>query len=279
MPQQVAKSRLGQAFAQGRQIAVNAQHGLLQALFRLGRLHARQLQQHQLDQPLRQHAQLAGAVHILRETGRMDDVPRHLAQALVAVHRSGAQDLERIVVGHLARAHQDALGTVHHLALLEAAAHVEHFSTQGLLAVEAGARQMDQRAQALRAIAVDDIGMNPHLHGAHDLVGIAIAGENNDGARRSLGNDLQRPEQLFTGQRVVTNHQVGGLAKHLLHQFAAPFGTAKDLDTDRFQVSHQGMRARRAVQIYQCGSHKNQECEGKTGCTACKLRTMHPSVQ
>ncbi|MDT4877907.1 hypothetical protein FQZ97_1134610 [compost metagenome] len=96
--QQVTEGGLREVLAEQREVGVDALGGVGLQRQVLRGLHAREPQQPVFDEALREHAQLPGAVHALGEMGRLDDVLRHLAQALVAVHGSGAQDLERGVV-------------------------------------------------------------------------------------------------------------------------------------------------------------------------------------
>lgn len=86
-------------------------------------LHPGRLQQVQLDQPLREHAQLACAVQPFRKVGRLDDVLRQLPHALVGVHGGRAQGAEGVVVRQALGPHQDALGPVDRLALFKASGH------------------------------------------------------------------------------------------------------------------------------------------------------------
>ena len=113
--------------------------------------------------------QLAGAVHGVGVVGGGDHLARHLADAPVAVHGGGAQDRERLRLGHLAGPHQDALGAVDELALVEAAAQVGEVAAQPRLGGEAGAGDLDDGAQPLRRVAVDDVGVDARADGALDL--------------------------------------------------------------------------------------------------------------
>ena len=256
--QQITKSGLREVLAELREVGVDALGRLgLQRQVARG-LHAREPQQPVFDEALRQHAQLPGAVHAFGEVCRLDDVLRHLAEALVAVHRSGAQDLEGGVVADLARAHQDAFGALHGLAFFEARGDVLQFVEQDLLALEAGLRQLNQRAQALRAVAVDHPDVYARCHRALDAGGVAVVREHDHRARRHAGQRLGGLKQRVAGLRHLANHQVWCMAHHALHQFAARIQHGEHLDPAGFQVVHQRLRTRRTFEKNQRRSHMNQ---------------------
>ncbi len=190
--------------------------------------------------------------------GRLDDVLRHLAQALVAVHRSGAQDLEGAVVADLARAHEDAFGALHGLALLEAGGHVAQLFEQGLLAFEARLRELHERAQALRAVAADHVGVHARLGGLHDVRGIAIVGEHQHRQRRHLGQGLRGLEQGIVGRGGLHHHQTWCMAHHALHQLAASLHHRQHLGARGLQVVHQRLAGRPITQQNHRNMHMNQ---------------------
>ena len=91
-----------------------------------------------LDQLLGEHAQLAGPVDRVGEARGVDDLLRHLADPLVAVHRGDPQHAKGFVFRNLAGAHQHALRAIDQLALVEALLQLEQLAAQALLLAESG---------------------------------------------------------------------------------------------------------------------------------------------
>jgi len=142
-----------------------------------------------LHQPLRQHTQLAGAVDRLRVAGGVDDLLRHLADALHTLHGGAAQRPEGLLLAELARAHQDALCAVDQLPLGEPLVHLLQLCADQLVVAEARLCQMQHRPEPILAVAVDDVGVDARPGRERDILRIRIAGEHRHRARRS---SLQR---------------------------------------------------------------------------------------
>ena len=203
-----------------------------------------QTQRIQLHQPLRQHAELSGPVHRVGVVGGGDHLARHLADAPVAVHGGGAQHLERLRLGHLAGPHQDALGPVDELALVEAAAQVGEVAAQPRLGGEAGPGDLDHGPQPLRRVAVDDVGVDARADGALDLGRVRVLGEDDHRPRLGDGEALEGVEQVVVGGGFLADDEVGCQPRHFAHQGVAPDRT-KDVNPGRAQVGDQVDRPRR----------------------------------
>ena len=158
--EKIAEGRLREAARQQREVAVGALERLGEQAGAGVRRDAGGEQRIQFDQTLRQHAQLAAAVHRLRVARGFDDLLRDLPDPLLGVHRGAAQHPKRVLLGDLPRPHQDALGTIDQFAFVEAVVDGRELRAQQLVVAEAGLRDMDHRAQPLRTVAVDHVGVN-----------------------------------------------------------------------------------------------------------------------
>src|ERR1700674_3845804 len=71
------------------------------------------------------------------EGGDVDDLTGGLAQADAALHRERAQQREGFLLARLTLAHEDALGALDELALLELRLRVQELGAQPLVGLEA----------------------------------------------------------------------------------------------------------------------------------------------
>ena len=212
----------------------------------------------QLDQPLREHAQLARAVHAFRKVGRLDDVLRQLPHALVGVHGGCSQGAKGVIVRQALGAHQDALGPVHRLALFKASGHLVIGLALLLHLLVPCLGQMDECAQAVGAIAMHHIHMHTAFRGLGDVGGVGVMGKHDGGARERLLQRLQCLKPRAGGQGHIADHHIWCVQHHGLHQLAAIFHRGHDRNARRGQVRRQGGGGLGAVDTQQGGSHKNQ---------------------
>ena len=229
-------------------------------------------QRDQLDRALRQHAQLAGAVQRLGVVRRIDHLPRHLADPPVAAHRGRAQQLERLVLGQPACAHQHALGAIDPLALRVAPRQLVQRLAQRALVREARARQLHQRTQPARRAVVDHVGMHARGDGALDARRVGIRREDDHRPRcrglqcRGLG------EQGRVGTRLDADDHVRCVADRLAHQLAALRRT-KHVNAGRIELAGQAGRSivRSAKDQGRC--HRGQL---RLGCDAARDASCRP---
>ena len=233
--EQVAVGRLRQALAERGQIGVDPLAGFGQQRARLAQTGCGHAQRVQRDDALRQHAQLPGAVHRLGVAGGGDQLLRHLPDAQVAVHRRGAQHTESLVFGDLARAHQDALGAIHQLALLEAMRHVGQRAAQLLIVREPRLRHLQHRAQPMHPVAVDLIRMHTGLQCTRHLDDIGVAGEHHQRPRRGGEQEGRAVEQRVVDHAFLDHDKVGREPHDVLHQIASLHCT-NDVNTDRLEI-------------------------------------------
>ena len=233
--EQVAERGLREALRERGDVGVDLSDGVVDLGRRRGVAAIEQAQRARLHEPLREHAQLAGAVDGVGIVRRGDHLLRHLADAPVAVHRRGAQHGEGFLLRDLSGAHQDALGAVDQLSLVEAAGDVGELGAHLRLVREARLGDADHAAQPVGAVAVDDVGVDAGAHRALDLGGVGVVGEQHDRARRGRGEQREAGEQLLVGRDVVAHDDVGRRERGLSHQ-VAPRGAADDADAGGREV-------------------------------------------
>ena len=131
----------------------------------------------QLDEALREHAKLPGAIDGFRVAGCVDHFARNLPDATVAAHRGAAQDPEGLLFRQLGRAHEDALGAIDQLALVVATIQVGERAAQLLLVSEAHLRELDERAQAPAIVAAQHQCVHARIDRTIDAVAFDRGGE------------------------------------------------------------------------------------------------------
>ena len=219
--EQVAEGRLRHALCERGDAGVDLARRVVDLVGVRGAAAVEDAQRACLDQPLREHPQLAGAVDGVGVVRSRDHLARDLADALVAVHRGSAQDGEGFFLRDLARPHQDSLGAIDELPFIEAARHFDELGADAVLLLEARARDLEDGAQPLGRIAVDDIGVNAGGQRALDLRRLRVVGEDDDRAGRGLGEQREGGEQRFVGRDLVADDDVGRGSHRLAHQIAA----------------------------------------------------------
>ncbi len=219
--EQVAEGRLRQAPRERGDVGVDLPRRVVDLLGVRRRAAVEEAQRARLDEPLRQHAQLAGPVDGVGVVGRGDHLARDLADALVAVHRGGAQDSERFLLRDLARPHQDALGAIDELSLVEAARHLGELAAHAVLVLEARAGDVEHGAQPLGRVAVDDVRVDAGGQRTLDLRRLGVVGEHDDRAGRGLGEQRESGEQRLVGRDLVADDDVRRGAHRLAHQIVA----------------------------------------------------------
>ena len=166
---------------------------------------------------LREHPQLAGTIDRFGVTGGVDHLLGDLSNSLLRLHRRRAQHLVGLVLRNIAHPHEDAFGPVHELALVEAVVDVAELVAKQLVVLEARLRDVNHRAQAMQAIAIDDIGVDAGGRGARDLLGIGVGGEDDDRARRDVEEGGGAREKRIVGIVFIANDEIGGAANDLRH--------------------------------------------------------------
>jgi len=243
--EQVAEGGLRQALAERSDVGVDLIRGLGQApaVGRKARLQHAQCAQ--LDQALREHAQLAGTVDRIGVVGGGDHLLRDLADTPVAVHRGGAQHGKSLLFGNLPRSHQDALGAIDELAFVETPRDLGELAAHAVLLLESRPRDMDHAAQPLHGVAVDDIGVDARLHGPIDPGRLRVVGEDDDRARTGFGEQRAGLEQRVVWRDLVADDDVGRELRSIAHQVAARSRT-KHVNAGRGQIGGQvGSASRR----------------------------------
>ena len=199
---------------------------------------------------------------------------RQLAHALVGAHGGRTQGAVGIVIRELLAAHQNALGPVHGLALLKARAQVFKGLSLRLGVLKARLGQVDQRAQAVRTIALHHIHMHAAFGRLGHVAGIGGIGQYDQRARRDLPGHLQGSKPSGCRQGQITNHHFWCMQHHALHQLAAIFHRSQHRNTCRRQVCGQVGGRHRAGRTQQGGGHKNRGfARGKEGASPTGLRT------
>ena len=192
----------------------------------------------EFDDPLRQHAELAGAVDRIGVARRVDDLLGDLTDALLRLHRSGSQHAKRFFLRDVTHSHHDAFGPIDEFALAEPVVDVRQFVAKRLLVAEPRLRNVNDGAQTIRPVAVDHIGMDPRCGGALDLLRVRISGEHHDRAR---GGGLQSGRDRKEGIARVTfiaDEHIRGSPDHVLHHGLESHG-AVHADADGFEVGLQ----------------------------------------
>jgi hypothetical protein len=189
----------------------------------------------QLHQPLREHALLARAVDGLGGARGVDHLARHLPHLAVALHGGGAQQLEGVFLAHLLRLHQDALGTVHPLALVQLLAQFGDAGAQAPLVLLAGLRQLHQRPQPLRRIALHHPGVHARIQCTLQRFRIGVLGEDQHGHRLLGLQRGHRLQQVRRGAGRPANEHVRAQPQRVAHQVRA-IALAADRETGRGEV-------------------------------------------
>ena len=185
---------------------------------------------------LRQHPQLTAAVHRLTRTGHVDDTLRNHTDPLTRLHGKVAQKFKGLILGHLARPHQHALGPVHDLALFKPLGQAAQFVFDPLLMAEPGAGQLDDRRQPVSGIAVHDIGMDIAVAGPDDLGAVVVCGEQHECAGRKGAKHARGLEQRVRRRKRGGNHHVRRAADHCADQIFRFGRLGNDLQPGILQV-------------------------------------------
>ena len=134
------------------------------------------------------------------------------------VHGQLAQLVIGLLFAQRLALHQDALGAVYGLAVLEFVARVLELGAQRLLVLEARHRHLQDGAYALRRQAFDDIGADARGHGIGHMRGVGVVGEQHDGpALVARGHDhmLERVARIAFG---IDDDQIGAQLRDALMQ-------------------------------------------------------------
>ena len=117
---------------------------------------------------------------------------------------------------------------------------------QQLLMPKPCLRQMNNRAQTVQAVAVDNIGMDTRLGRALNFFRIGVGGKHNQRTRRTFADGQGGFKKLLARNWVIANNQIWCAAHDLLHHFAAQLAVANHGDADRLQVGCKRMLPLRA---------------------------------
>ena len=126
------------------------------------------------------HQMAHDAILRSKQSGRRDEALRDLADLAVLVHGCLAQQRVGLLLGKPARLHQNALGAVDQLAVLQLRARIFEFARHAREGVETADSHVEDRLDAFLAQPVDDVGRHARINRRLDRGRVRSVDEHRD---------------------------------------------------------------------------------------------------
>ena len=158
-----------------------------------------------------------------------------LDQLAVLVAGEFLEPAERVVLPQVRLLHQDPLGPLDHLAVLERLLQVGGLLAEGLELLEPAHRDGDRGLQVGLLDRLDEVGQDVVRLGAANELGVVV-GRDEDDRDRAVPADLhRRVDPVHVGHLDVGDDQVRPQSATLFDQFAAVLGRGDDLVAEQGQ--------------------------------------------